>query len=278
MISDIRVGLRLLWRDRAYAVTAALTLALCIGANTALFSVVHHVLLKPLPVPESGRIVLMSNAYPKAGAAAAAGGYSGAPDYFDRLRETDVYEEQAAFNGGNQSIDLKRGKLEAQKPIGRSLRSKGKPGMADHQTLSPVAGGAKRHVNHRPGSSGKSKRRGALVVGAFCCCRDRGDAGQSWKPCTRGIAHGGRSRQSGGSAIAWQISRRAWQGRNVQRPVRHWRAHRFNHMPGRNSDRQHGNNAQNPFTADHSSHAKIPRIIFVFDIGQSGRSGGFSKE
>ncbi len=105
MISDIRVGLRLLWRDKAFTLTAALTLALCIGANTALFSVVHHVLLKPLPVPESERIVLMGNAYPKAGSAAAAGGYSGAPDYFDRLRETDVFEEQAAYNSGNQSID-----------------------------------------------------------------------------------------------------------------------------------------------------------------------------
>jgi predicted permease len=105
MISDIRVGLRLLWRDKAFTLTAALTLALCIGANTALFSVVHNVLLKPLPVPESERIVLMGNAYPKAGASAAAGGNSSAPDYFDRLRETDVFEEQAAYNGGNQSID-----------------------------------------------------------------------------------------------------------------------------------------------------------------------------
>ena len=105
MISDIRVGLRLLRRDKAFTVTAALTLALCIGANTALFSVVHNVLLKPLPVPESDRIVLMGNAYPGAGAAAAAGGSSSAPDYFDRLRETDVFEEQAAYNGGNPSID-----------------------------------------------------------------------------------------------------------------------------------------------------------------------------
>ena len=64
MISDIRVGLRLLWRDKAFTLTAALTLALCIGANTALFSVVHNVLLRPLPVPESDRIVLMGNAYP----------------------------------------------------------------------------------------------------------------------------------------------------------------------------------------------------------------------
>ena len=51
VISDLRVGLKvLLWRDKAFTSTAALTLALCIGANTALFSVVHNVLLRPLPV------------------------------------------------------------------------------------------------------------------------------------------------------------------------------------------------------------------------------------
>src|SRR5471030_2076124 len=105
MYSDIRVGLRLLWKDKAFTITAALTLAICIGANTALFSVVHGVLLRPLPVPESDRIVLMGNAYPKAGASAAAGGNSSVPDYYDRLAETDVFEEQAVYNGGNQSID-----------------------------------------------------------------------------------------------------------------------------------------------------------------------------
>jgi predicted permease len=105
MSSDIRVGLRLLWKDKAFTLTAALTLALCIGANTALFSVVHNVLLRPLPVPESDRIVLMGNAYPGAGAEAAIGGSSSVPDYYDRLRETDVFEEQAFYNGANQSID-----------------------------------------------------------------------------------------------------------------------------------------------------------------------------
>jgi len=103
MLNDLRVGLRLLWKDKAFTVTAALTLALCIGANTALFSVVHNVLLRPLNVPESDRIVLMGNAYP--GAGAAIGGSSGVPDYYDRLRETTVYEEQAMYNGRNVSID-----------------------------------------------------------------------------------------------------------------------------------------------------------------------------
>ena len=105
MSSDIRVGLRLLWKDKAFTLTAALTLALCIGANTALFSVVHNVLLRPLPVPESERIVRMGNAYPGAGPEAAVGGSSSVPDYYDRLRETDVFEEQAVYNGANQSID-----------------------------------------------------------------------------------------------------------------------------------------------------------------------------
>src|SRR3954470_21121593 len=103
MVSDLRVGLRLLWRDKAFTITTVATLALCIGANTALFSVVHNVLLRPLPVPESDRIVLMGNAYP--GAGAAVGGSSSVPDYYDRLRDLDVFEEQADYNGGSQNID-----------------------------------------------------------------------------------------------------------------------------------------------------------------------------
>src|SRR5262249_11676027 len=105
MSSDIRVGLRLLWKDKAFTLTAALTLALCIGANTALFSVVHNVLLRPLPVPESERIVRMGNADPGAGREAGVGGSPSVPDYYDRLRETDVFAEQAVYNGANQSID-----------------------------------------------------------------------------------------------------------------------------------------------------------------------------
>jgi putative ABC transport system permease protein len=103
IVHDLRVGLRLLFKDRAFTITVAMTLALCIGANTALFSVVHNVLLRPLPVPESERVVIMGNAYP--GAGAARGGSSGVPDYYDRLRDTTVFEEQALFNGRNRSID-----------------------------------------------------------------------------------------------------------------------------------------------------------------------------
>ncbi len=103
-MNDIRVGLRLLWKDKSFTATAALTLALCIGANTALFTVVHHVLLRPLPFPDAERIVLMANHYPGAGDEIAQSN-SSAPDYYDRLRETTVFDEQAMYNSSDVSVD-----------------------------------------------------------------------------------------------------------------------------------------------------------------------------
>lgn len=100
---DLRTAVRLLARDKAYSLTVAATLALCLGANTALFSVVHNVLLRPLPVPEPERILLMSNLYPRAGAVDSSN--SGVPDYYDRKRETTVFEEHALFNSTNVSLD-----------------------------------------------------------------------------------------------------------------------------------------------------------------------------
>ncbi len=103
MASDLRVGLRLLLKDKAFTITAAATLAMCIGANTALFSVVHNVLLRPLPVPDSERLVLMSNTYPKAGANGL--GSSGVPDYYDRIRDVAVLEDQAVYQTRTMAID-----------------------------------------------------------------------------------------------------------------------------------------------------------------------------
>jgi putative ABC transport system permease protein len=92
---DLRFARRLLWKDRGFAVTAILTLAVCIGANAAIFAVVNSILLQPLPVPHPEQLVHMFNAYPGAGSAAA--GSNGVPDYYDRLRETTAFEEQALY-------------------------------------------------------------------------------------------------------------------------------------------------------------------------------------
>jgi predicted permease len=94
LLQDLRFGARVLWKDRGFTLTALVTLAVCIGANTAIFAVVNSVLLRPLPVPGSEQLVSIYNSYPGAGVVQAS---SGVPDYFDRLEQTDVFEELALY-------------------------------------------------------------------------------------------------------------------------------------------------------------------------------------
>ena len=95
IVQDLRFAGRILWKDRSFALTALLTLGVCIGANAAIFALVNSVLLRPLPVPDPEQLVHMYNSYPGAGVE---GGSSGVTDYFDRLRETTVFQEQALYN------------------------------------------------------------------------------------------------------------------------------------------------------------------------------------
>ena len=99
---DARHGTRALVNSPGFTVTATLTLALCIGANAALLSVVYNVLLRPLPLPESDRLGLMTNAYPKVGVDADG---ASVPDYQDRLRVMTVFDEQALFRSSNATIE-----------------------------------------------------------------------------------------------------------------------------------------------------------------------------
>ncbi|HEX6693531.1 MAG TPA: ABC transporter permease [Longimicrobiales bacterium] len=101
LVQDVRYGIRLLIKDRGFTIAALLTLALCIGANTAMFSIVSSVLLKPLPFPDSDRIVTLYNSYPNAGAERAS---AGIPDYFDRLAGTTAFEELALYQESGLTI------------------------------------------------------------------------------------------------------------------------------------------------------------------------------
>ena len=100
-LHDLNFARRVLWKDRGFAATVVLTLAVCIGANAAIFAIVDSVLLKPLPIPDAERLVTVYNGYPGAGVAR---GSTGVPDYFDRLRETDVFDELALYRLNGQTI------------------------------------------------------------------------------------------------------------------------------------------------------------------------------
>jgi predicted permease len=64
---DLRIGARALRKSPAFTLVAVLTLALCVGANAAIFSVIYALLLKPLPFPAPSKIVEIYNIFPKAG-------------------------------------------------------------------------------------------------------------------------------------------------------------------------------------------------------------------
>jgi putative ABC transport system permease protein len=96
LIQDIRYGLRPLRRSPAFTVIALITLALGIGANTAIFSIVNAVLLKPLPFPESERLIFMTSASERQGTTRSfATSYA---DYFDWRAGAKSFSEMASYH------------------------------------------------------------------------------------------------------------------------------------------------------------------------------------
>jgi putative ABC transport system permease protein len=101
LFQDIRYGLRALLNKPAFTIVAVLALALGIGANTAIFSVVNSVLLRPLPYPDSERLVMVweersSLGFPSDTPAPA--------NFFDWREQQSVFEDMAAI--ANRTINL----------------------------------------------------------------------------------------------------------------------------------------------------------------------------
>ena len=103
-VGDMRFAVRTLAKSPTFTAVTFITVALCIGANTAIFAIVNSVLLRPLPGPNAADIVLMSNRYPKAGVVYQT--ESSAPDYFDRLSKVTALEEQAMFRRVDEAMDV----------------------------------------------------------------------------------------------------------------------------------------------------------------------------
>lgn len=111
LIQDVRYGIRMMLKSRAFTFVAVMTLALGIGANTAIFSAVEAIFLRPLPYPESDRLVYVTFSFP--GNTRGGDNFS-IPDFIDIEEQNDSFESVAAYQdwiaisltGGDEPVRL----------------------------------------------------------------------------------------------------------------------------------------------------------------------------
>src|SRR5438034_10527214 len=96
---ELRYALRVLAKQPAFTVIAVLTLALGIGANTAIFSVINAVLLRPLPYPNADRIMVLNET------SGPGQDFSVAlPDYFDWRNDNTLFEHLAVTHKESRNL------------------------------------------------------------------------------------------------------------------------------------------------------------------------------
>ena len=103
LLQDIRYGSRNLIRNPGFALVAMLTLALGIGANTTIFSVINNTLLKPLPFPESDRLMLILETF---GKGSRNWNIVSAPNFWDFERQSTSFESMAIFDSAGRGYNL----------------------------------------------------------------------------------------------------------------------------------------------------------------------------
>jgi putative ABC transport system permease protein len=111
LLKDVRYGIRSLARHPGFTAVAVITLALGIGANTAIFSVVNAVLLRPLPFDHPERIVWVWDTPPQLSIAPAA-----LPDFLDWKEQNRSFDHLAAYQSGKMFLDAGDGTTDT--PVG----------------------------------------------------------------------------------------------------------------------------------------------------------------
>ena len=98
LLQDIRFGLRMLLKSPSVSVVATIALALGIGANTAIFSVVNAVLLRPLPFPDSDALFSVFETNPQRGLQRGSHSY---PNFFDIRSQNTVFDHIACYHSSD---------------------------------------------------------------------------------------------------------------------------------------------------------------------------------
>ena len=98
LLQNLRYAIRAFWSSPGFAVVVVLTLALGIGANTAIFSVVYSALLRPLPYREPGKLLHLGESRTQADYSAS-GAQASYPDYLDWKRAAKSIQSFAAYSG-----------------------------------------------------------------------------------------------------------------------------------------------------------------------------------
>src|SRR5215213_5924442 len=101
LMQDIRYAFRTLRKQPVFTLVAVLTLTLGIGANSAIFSLVYQILLRPLPYAEADRLVFVWNSYPLMGLPEAS---VSIPDYIDRKTQAAAIEDATLFTGSSANL------------------------------------------------------------------------------------------------------------------------------------------------------------------------------
>src|SRR5277367_2523812 len=104
LLQALRYAARQLWKHPAFTITAVLTLALGIGANTAIFTVVQSILLAPLPYTDANRIMALDTSWIDSGHVSHR--VTG-PDAADVRSQSHSLEAVSMYEGGDMGVTLR---------------------------------------------------------------------------------------------------------------------------------------------------------------------------
>ena len=154
LFQDIRYGFRMLLKNKGFSAVAIIALTLGIGANTAIFSLVNGVLLRPLPFPDAERIVYFEGKNPAAGITDSNISYL---DFTDWSQQTDLFASTAAYWTGTADLSGDGAEPEAVPRAGVT------PGFFSVLGVQPVLGRAILPEDDKPATFNEGRGTVAII-------------------------------------------------------------------------------------------------------------------